>query len=355
MQIGGRANPMRSMRQVPWLRLEITLVVLGGLSLAWTWLQMARAGLIMPPYPGELVNPVVDSPGLTSLRWLVIPAAGLGLAGLMSRERRLRVLAVHGATVVLLIAEVMMNSRLSAIAAIFSAAAVLCLAHDEFPISWVRAVSAVVLLLVGLTAATTIRTQAVANQYGVTNPVAQAAASAQAYFAFPVQVTFAVGDQLADGTITPPDTPVYGVLAPLMPQYMRDRALGDPPAASVRAQPVFARYQNAVKLLPQRIYVLNGALVDTVMTVGWTSIPAMVLGYGCLAFLVGALMGGGAVGCALGGALLAAFSDQVRLYALPVGQYQTVIAMSIAVWVWSLRGDIAGWWRTHARKIGGAS
>ncbi len=260
--------------------------------------------------------------GVSTGRYASVLAGGLSLARLFTGAR-LR--ALDWASFAVLVATALLNSRISALMAIFAAGAVI-LFSDTARVRPLRVVAALTAVAVLFVVANYSRSATFYEQHGIRNPVQMAAMNTQSYLATPTQVTLATSAAAMDDSAIPP-TSAEGTVAPVLPPYLT-KAIGIPAPESTETNNIETLYQDSVDLSIS--LTTNGALIDSLMTYGWGALLTTLGLITVMMWLAGRFTTSGPIGAAVGGVLLYGLAETWRVFIFSAGSLHFTVALGLA-------------------------
>jgi hypothetical protein len=337
MSRGFARGPFPDLRRVSLDEFHVAVCVIGAIGTAWVYWSVTGGQLgtlvtIWQEQDFTLFRYNFDyGVGVATGRYASILAGGLSIARIFS-GKSMRLL--DWASLLVLVSTVFLNSRISLLFALFTAAAVLACDRRWSSVRTGRIAIAAVAAVALLVATNYSRNAERYEERGIDSPLEMAWVNAQAYLATPTQVTVAVSAAAMDGRAEPP-TAGDAFLSPLVPPYVSKRVFDDS-----RPDPwglsLDERYQGTVDLLPD--LVTNGAAIDLLMLYGWWALIGAFLNLALFAWFAARLLLSGPVGAAVSGALLYGFAELWRIFLFNSGQFHFIALIGVcAIGVGRLR------------------
>lgn len=356
-QRGLERGPYRRVGEIPLDRLQRASTWLGLLGVGAVYYQAtggapaALVGLWRARAFYRLSDNYIDySPGVTTLRYLVVLAGGIAVARTLS-GRRIRPL--DGAAVLGALALGLAASRLSLLMTCAVAATILA-TQNEFRPRPKRVACLAVGLVVLLGGATVSRSGDSDIEFGLTSPTAIATTGIQGYLAVPIDVSIQYFNAVADGRATPAGD-FDGFFGPLIPPYLQ-RFAGSFIAEDVVAVPdVEARYGGAVNL--SRSLTTNGIVTDGLALYGWIGLSSIIASMALMAWAAARLLKSGPVGAALAGVYLYSFVESWRVFLGNTGLVHatTLLVVALALGVGERGASKADLGAGRGRQRGGVT
>jgi len=318
-----RSGPISSLRAVTLDEFHVAALAVGAAGTLWIYYSVTGGSLstlVALWTHQDFTRFRTDFDygiGIATGRYAAVLAGGISLARFLC-GRRMRHL--DAASLAVLIAVVLLNSRVSALMAVSAALSLIVFSPSRTKIRPVRAAVAVGLVVTLFVVANYTRNAEQYRAAGVTDPIAMAAMNAQAYLATPANVALGVSSAAIDGRALPP-TSLTHAADPALPPYLT-KVIEDPTPVVPHAN-VENRYQGTVDL--SLSLTTNGTFVDVLMESGWLALITAVAVIFAAMWAAGRFVVSGPIGAIGAGVLLYALSETWRVFLFNTGNIHFIV------------------------------